>query len=115
MDGMQISIPPKESGSRFGNSEGEAPTDKRDADSKGSGTLVVEEVVATNTRLVILPKDTNRVPLVFNILQFALGGLQAGDVSMKYDAILTNPKPAGTILCKAPLAHGPQRNLETPR
>ena len=100
LNGMQISIPPKGSRPRFGSSKKEALAagDRKEA-KKDSGSVIVEEILVTNARLVILPKDTKKIPLTFDIYSLHLDS--AGkDVAMKYDAVLTNPKPAGKIRSK---------------
>lgn len=100
LNGMQITIPPKGSGPRFGASKQEVPAAEAKAgENKASGTVVVDEVVVANARLVILPKDSKRIPLVFDIYKLRLESASK-DVAMRYDAVLTNPKPAGTILSK---------------
>jgi hypothetical protein len=100
LDGMQISIPPKGSRPHFASSkEGTPAARNREEAKKGSGSVIVNEVLVTNARLVILPKDIKKIPLTFDIYNLHLDS--AGkDVAMKYDAVLTNPKPAGKIRSK---------------
>ena len=93
LDGLEIQIPPKGERPRFGSQQSpdETPTAKA-----ASGSVVIEEVLIRNARLIILPKDKAKVPLRFDIHDLRLKS--AGkDVAMKYTAVLTNPKPPGEI------------------
>jgi hypothetical protein len=100
LNGMQISIPPKGSEPRFGSSEKQTPAaGDKTVKRKNFRSVVVEEILVTNARLIILPKDSKKVPLTFDIYNLRLGSA-AKDTAMKYEAVLTNPKPAGIILSK---------------
>jgi hypothetical protein len=93
LDGLEIQIPPKGERPGFGSQQSpeETPTAKA-----ASGSVVIEEVLIRNARLIILPKDKAKVPLRFDIHDLRLKS--AGkDVAMKYTAALTNPKPQGEI------------------
>jgi hypothetical protein len=57
---------------------------------------VINEVIVTNAKLVILPKDRAKVPLDFDIHHLRLESVGMGQ-PMKYTATLTNPKPPGEI------------------
>jgi hypothetical protein len=85
LDGLEIQIPPKGERPSFGSKE-----------SPKSGSVLIEEVLIRNARLIILPNDKTKVPLRFDIHDLRLES--AGkDVAMKYTAVLTNPKPPGEI------------------
>jgi hypothetical protein len=58
--------------------------------------VLIEEVLIRNARLVILPRETKKVPLDFDIHDLRLESAGPG-VAMKYDAALTNAKPPGEI------------------
>lgn len=113
IDGMEINIPPKGQRPNFnlskdpsGNesdasgknasaddSNPESDVDEKDADA----SVVIERVLITNSRLTILPRDSKKVPLRFDIHRVHLES--AGkDVAMKYVGALTNAKPPGEIL-----------------
>jgi len=95
LDGMEIYVPPK----------GERPVLTSSAQRQGqeaskqrstASSVVIEEVLITDATLVILPRDQSRIPLSFDIRRLRLES--AGkDISMNYDAELTNPKPPGLI------------------
>ncbi len=95
LDGMQINVPPKGTEPRFGFSGDGETNGKRGK--KDSGAVIIEEVLISNARLVLLPKDSTKPPLTFDIYSLRLESA-AADVPMKYDAVMTNPKPAGRIL-----------------
>jgi hypothetical protein len=85
LDGLEIQIPPKGERPSFGSQE-----------SPKSGSVLIEEVLIRNARLIILPRDKTKVPLRFDIHDVRLES--AGkDVAMTYTAVLTNPKPPGEI------------------
>lgn len=87
LDGMEINIPPK----------GERPKFDSGDDSGGSSAnVLIEEVIITNSVLTILPRDSQKTPLRFDLHRVRLES--AGkNVAMKYDAALTNAKPPGEI------------------
>jgi hypothetical protein len=89
IDGMEINIP----------SKGERPKfDQSPDDSQQSG-VIIEEVLITNSALIILPKDRTKTPLHFMLHEVKLES--AGkDVAMNYHALLTNAKPPGEIHSK---------------
>lgn len=91
LDGMQIHMPPK----------GERPDirgkEERDvAGNSSMGQFLVHRILINDGRLVLLPRSADRYPLEFALrrLQFDEAGLGQ---SMKYVAMLTNPKPKGDI------------------
>jgi hypothetical protein len=93
LDGLEIQIPPKVGRPRFGSQE---PPEETPTAKAASGTVVIEEVLVRDARLIILPKDKAKVPLRFDIHDVRMES--AGkDVAMKYTAVLTNPKPPREI------------------
>lgn len=95
IDGMEINVPPK----------GERPQLVSGADTQGDQNsrvegsvpgFLIEEVIVTNAALTILPKDSKKRPLRFDIHRLRLESTGTNQV-MKYDAALTNAKPAGEI------------------
>lgn len=86
LDGLEIYIPPK----------GERP---KTTIKPGGNNVIIEELVITNAKLVILPKNPAKQPLEFELQRIRL--LSAGlGVPMKYEASLRNPKPPGQIEAK---------------
>src|SRR5262245_41635358 len=85
IDGMEINVPPK--AKRHDLDSGEQNVDTG---------VIIEDVVITNSRLRILPKDEDKTPLEFDLHHIRLES--AGkNVAMKYSATLTNAKPPGEI------------------
>lgn len=96
LDGMEIHIPPKGERPKLSGDKKpeEKPEEKKEEDSKGGVTI--GEVLITNARLVILPRDKTRKPLEFELYRVRL--MDAGANSpMKYEAQLRNAKPPGDI------------------
>ena len=61
--------------------------------------VIIREVAVNNAKLVILPKDKKKFPLQFDIHRLRLWSAGIG-IASRYEALLTNPKPPGTILSK---------------
>ena len=89
IDGMDINIPPKD----------ENPNVHLSTQSNSDMSVIVQEVIVTNSSLSILPKDKNKTPLHFDLHRVRLESV-GKEVGMKYDAALTNAKPPGEILSK---------------
>jgi hypothetical protein len=88
LDGLQIHIP----------SRGDRPRLPR-KDASWQGSTSVDEVVARDGDLVILPRDPSKAPLEFRVQYLHLEAAGArGD--MKYDAVMTNPKPPGQVVSR---------------
>jgi len=91
IDGLQITLPPKQQG--------------RPAASSGSGTkkkplnVELQDVEIRNATLVILPRDPTRQPFNYAITRLHLTPIGAGQ-PMNYDADLNIPKPPGHVLSK---------------
>ncbi len=92
--GLQLHIPPHGM-SRVAGSEAETPDNPK---RKGQPeiSLVVGKIVCTDSRLVIETSKPGKLPLIFNIANITLNDVGAKR-PLAYDAILTNPKPIGTI------------------
>jgi hypothetical protein len=96
LDGMQIHVPPKGQRPSLGDSKSPPP-----AENAGSSApaVLIDKVLINDARLVILPKETKKLPLRFEIHRLRLDSAGPG-VAMKYDADLTNAKPPGQIASK---------------
>ena len=96
LDGMEIYVPPKGERPKL-TSSATRPDPNETAKKRASASRVlIEEVLINDATLVILPRDSSRIPLSFDIQRLRLES--AGkDIAMKYDAELTNPKPPGLI------------------
>jgi hypothetical protein len=96
LDGMEIYIPPKGERPSLGSGKNRDTPPAIQAEADTTGSVVIEEIVARNAVLVVLPRDKSKIPLRFDIQDLRL--TSAGkDVAMKYDAALRNPKPPGNI------------------
>jgi hypothetical protein len=93
LSGMTIHVPPKGERPALG-----APGAQAQPAPSASSTpsVLIDEVIVTNAKLVILPKDRSKVPLDFDIHHLRLESVGAGQ-PMKFTATLTNPKPPGEI------------------
>jgi hypothetical protein len=89
VEGMQIIVPPK--GTRDS-----AGFDSRNTADIDIQAVEIGEIVAKNSVLEIMPKIPGKAPLTFDVtyLRLESAGLNS---AMKYDAVLTNPKPAGLV------------------
>jgi|SRR5579863_8105739 len=92
LDGMTIAIPPKGT-----NSSSRAVS--RNAADIAVKEVDIGEIVARNSVLEIMPKVEGKAPLTFDIAWLRLDSADK-DSTMKYDAVLTNPKPAGLVHSK---------------
>ena len=79
-----------------------------DAPDKGPrrGSLHVDEILASNSRLEIAPNDPAGLPLVFDITHARLTDFSA-DKAAEYEARLVNPKPRGEVISSG--SFGPWR------
>jgi hypothetical protein len=86
IDGMEVNIPPK----------GERPDFDSGGEDRPETGVIIEDVLLTDSKLLILPDEKNKKPLEFDLHRVHL--VSAGkNVAMKYDATLTNAKPPGEI------------------
>lgn len=96
VDGLEVNIPPKDptTGKRpLPGRDGGGNDDKDDDD---GGGLVVKRLTATNTRMAIIPRDSNKNPKVWDIFELDMKNLRAGEAAT-YTAALVNPIPYGKI------------------
>jgi hypothetical protein len=99
VEGMTISIPPKEQ--RLQTSQAQASS-AQTANMAAGGSrnpgikIFVDEVIIQNTRLLIGTSKPGKLPLDFEISHIALHKVGPGQ-PMKFEATLVNPKPVGDI------------------
>jgi hypothetical protein len=92
VDGMTINIPPK--GQRGSLTPAKSPA-TTSPNPQPSPKVKIEDILISDAKLVILPRDPKKNPLRFDIAQLRF---KPGEgTGMKYDASLTNPKPPGRI------------------
>lgn len=88
LEGLQIHLPPKGTGSGAGSPNSTKKT--------AVYPFVLEEVVADGTQLETLPADPTKDPLKFDIVQLTLHTVGPG-LPMTFHAELNNAKPPGFI------------------
>lgn len=94
LTGLDIDIPPKpHAGHRETESHG-APEDKSHS---AIVTFLVGSIECKNAHLTIETSKPGKLPLEFAIAHVKLSHVSL-DNSMHFDALLTNPRPAGTIV-----------------
>jgi hypothetical protein len=107
VDGMEISIPPKD------DATGKRPMPRPAGGGSGSGDpVVIERLTATNTRLVIVPRQERKNPKVWDIHELEMEQL-TGSSASPFRASLTNPIPEGKIETKG--TFGPWQSDEPGR
>jgi hypothetical protein len=94
VDGLEISIPPKdpETGKRPLPS---ASGDGKKTGDEGSG-FVIRQLLATNTRLAVIPRDSNKNPKVWDVHELDMKNLRAAEPAT-FTASVINPIPYGNI------------------
>ena len=97
LDGMEIHVPPKgERPDLRGNNHDVTQHQPELGDDSSEPSVLIEEIRVRNAKLVILPRNIEKVPLQFDIYRLNLESVGPG-IPMRYDATLTNPKPPGNI------------------
>ena len=92
VDGLELSIPPKDP------ETGKRPMPKGSGgagDSESSG-LVIRELIATNTKLTIVPANANKEPKVWDVYALDMKNLRAGEPAT-FTATVNNPIPEGKV------------------
>ena len=84
LEGMEINVPPKGERHNFTGGEG------------SNSNVIIQNVQIKDAALILLPKDTGRKPLRFQIARLHLQSVGVNS-AMRYDADLTIPKPPGTV------------------
>ncbi len=93
VDGLEISIPPKD-----------PETDKRPFPKRSGGSskdgdsdpLIIRHMIATNTRLTIVPREAGKNAKVWDIFELDIKNLRSGEAAT-FTAALINPIPYGRI------------------
>jgi hypothetical protein len=102
VDGMEINVPPKGQRPDLASGTGQDTSSPQDAAADTSSNVLFEEVIITNATLTILPNNSKKFPLRFDIHRVRLES--AGQhVAMKYEAALTNAKPRGEVQSRGTL------------
>ena len=96
VDELDIEIPPDRNRDR---SPGEDPPTSSRSESDGpdlGGTFVLDELVANDARVVIIPRDADKSPKVWNIHDLRMQAVSL-DGPMAFSASLDNAVPPGAI------------------
>ena len=101
VDGLDIEIPPDRNRGQdeAGNSPSRRPATAGASDGPQATvarTLVVDEMVSTDAKLVIIPKEAGKNPKTWAIHQLRMQDLGVGQ-PMPFEATLTNAVPPGDI------------------
>ncbi len=97
LDGLEITIPPKGERPRFGQKDGGETASAIPAQDKPKPPQVlIDGIRADGARLTILPRDSSKAPLVFDIQRLLMNSAGPG-VPLRYTATLTNAKPPGQV------------------
>lgn len=94
VDGLEVSIPPKdpETGKRpFPGTSGE-----RQKANDGSEGFVIRHLLATNTRLSVIPRNSNKNPKVWDVHELDMRNLRSSEPAT-FTASVINPIPYGKI------------------
>lgn len=94
VDGLEINIPPKDPNTDkrpFPKSPGEPKSEENDSD-----PLVIRNMIATNTRLAIVPREAGKNAKVWDIFELEMKNLRS-DEPATFTAGLLNPIPYGKI------------------
>ena len=94
ISGLEIAIPPKGERPDLRSRKGAADVDGREDEPKTS--VVIDRLDVKKATLIILPKDSAKKPLRFDIHDLKLQSA-GGGAAMKYVCILTCPSPPGEI------------------
>ena len=93
VDGLEVHIPPKDPDT------GKRPFPRRSGDGhddQASDGLVIRHLIATNTRLAIIPREAGKNPKVWDIFELDMKNIRSGE-SATFTAALINPIPYGKI------------------
>jgi hypothetical protein len=105
--GLEITIPPK--GDRPDLSSGKSAAEAAGHVAGARPSVNIDRVDVKNATLVILPKDSAKKPLRFDIHDLQLQSAGPG-VALKYSCVLTNPRPPGEIHSSG--SFGPWNSVE---
>jgi hypothetical protein len=92
VDGLEISFPPKDP------ETGKRPLPRASGDQTGDGGsgFVIRQLLATNTRVVVIPRDSNKNPKVWDFHELEMKNLRAAEPAT-FTASVINPIPYGKI------------------
>jgi hypothetical protein len=92
VDGLEVSIPPKDPGTgkrSLPSASGDKP---KDADEG----FVIRRLLTTNTRLSVIPRDSNKNPRIWDVHELDMKNLRSSEPAT-FTASVINPIPYGKI------------------
>jgi hypothetical protein len=95
VDRLEVNIPPKDPQTGKRPMPSGSGADDGDGDGESSG-LVIRELIATNTRMTIVPANPNKEPKVWDVYALNMKNLRAGEPAT-FTASINNPIPEGNI------------------
>jgi hypothetical protein len=98
LEGLEIQIPPHDEERERAGGASARPADRRDEDLYAKD-IVVDRLISTDARLVIIPRQKTKVPKVWEIHALQMQSV-AIERSMPFEATLTNAVPPGEIVTK---------------
>ena len=118
--GLDIEIPPDRNRDKKSSAPGEESSDRESARGEKRGgenvdvarTLVIDDLVSSDARLVIIPSEPARDPRVWHIHDLHMTSV-GFDRAMPFEATLTNALPPGAIASRG--TFGPWRSEEPGR
>ncbi len=93
VDGLEVSIPPKDP------ETGKRPIPRGSGGADGGGDesgMVIRHLIATNTRMTVVPGDPNKEPKVWDVAALEMKNLRSGEPAT-FTASVNNPIPEGRI------------------
>src|SRR5205823_5438752 len=94
LEGLEINIPPE--GEREDDKDNGAPAAAADSQKQAEPVVLMQYLTVKDATMIMLPRDRQKLPLRFAIRDLKLTSAGIG-TAMKYDAVLSNPKPPGEI------------------
>ena len=90
VDGLEVNIPPKDP------ETGKRPIPKGDGGGSESSGFVIRELIASNSRMAVVPGDPNKEARIWDIYALTMKNLRAGEPAT-FTASVNNPIPEGKI------------------
>jgi hypothetical protein len=94
VDGLEISIPPKDPGTGK-RTLPDSSLGKQQADADGDG-MVIRQLLATNTRLSVVPANANKNPKIWDFHELEMKNLRSTEAAT-FTASVINPIPYGKV------------------
>src|SRR5262249_34694746 len=96
LEGLDIEIPPTEKKQNHDTARPPRNTNPGDASSEPATPVIIDELIADDARLAIIPSEPDRPPKVWAMHELHVDSVAAAQ-PMTFRSILTNAVPPGTI------------------